>query len=397
MQNGAKMEKRPLSGSMDKKVTGGHYVNVIVLRPFGRGLPRFRKFTHVEEVYRVPVQRGCRRIRRSRPCASRLNRRHRPPPPAILNPRFRGRATTGDPSRQSLPGSRAPVHPKGDGFGAPRTGGQSILQDRFQPSREEVTFVDIDAWGKQNQLIAQYLRKEIPVRGGRLKLDQWDDKTSGRSRSAIPCGHGTSSFWADAPKGVPTSVPSRPLAPASLRLPLPAGFRCRRSSPEEDDVPFLIFPYRPLSIASIYARNPKSSSSKANVVAWAARSDHVAGLRRIRPVFLIPQGLPLPVTQGQQRSGLRTSASAAPSVKPRSSAERGSREPVRRDPDPRGQDAGDDGKVFGSITSGSHRGRDSRRSSACPSTSGRSIWKPIHALANTRSNCGLHADVRAAV
>jgi len=52
--------------------------------------------------------------------------------------------------------------------------------------REEVTFVDIDAWGKQAETIAQHCKKGRPLFvEGRLKLDQWDDKTTGQKRSAL--------------------------------------------------------------------------------------------------------------------------------------------------------------------------------------------------------------------
>src|SRR5262245_30948462 len=52
--------------------------------------------------------------------------------------------------------------------------------------KEEVTFVDVDAWGQQAETIAQYLRKGRPILlEGRLKLDQWDDKQSGQKRSAL--------------------------------------------------------------------------------------------------------------------------------------------------------------------------------------------------------------------
>jgi len=40
-------------------------------------------------------------------------------------------------------------------------------------TKEEVTFLDVDAWGKQAELIAQYLRKGNPLFvEGRLRLDK---------------------------------------------------------------------------------------------------------------------------------------------------------------------------------------------------------------------------------
>ncbi|HYF51781.1 MAG TPA: single-stranded DNA-binding protein [Planctomycetota bacterium] len=52
--------------------------------------------------------------------------------------------------------------------------------------REEVTFVDIEVWGKQAEVANQYLSKGRPVFiEGRLKLDQWDDKQTGQKRSKL--------------------------------------------------------------------------------------------------------------------------------------------------------------------------------------------------------------------
>jgi len=52
--------------------------------------------------------------------------------------------------------------------------------------KEEVTFVDVDAFGKQAETIGQYLRKGRPLLvEGRLKLDQWDDKQTGQKRSRL--------------------------------------------------------------------------------------------------------------------------------------------------------------------------------------------------------------------
>jgi single-strand DNA-binding protein len=52
--------------------------------------------------------------------------------------------------------------------------------------REEVTFVDCELWGKTAELAGQYLSKGRSVFfEGRLKLDTWDDKTTGAKRSKM--------------------------------------------------------------------------------------------------------------------------------------------------------------------------------------------------------------------
>lgn len=53
-------------------------------------------------------------------------------------------------------------------------------------SREEVTFVDIEAWGKQGETIAKYCTKGRPLFvEGRLKLDTWEDKNTKEKRSKM--------------------------------------------------------------------------------------------------------------------------------------------------------------------------------------------------------------------
>ena len=50
--------------------------------------------------------------------------------------------------------------------------------------REEVTFVDCTAWGKQADVINQWMTKGKPIFiQGRLKLDTWEDKNGGGKRS----------------------------------------------------------------------------------------------------------------------------------------------------------------------------------------------------------------------
>ena len=51
---------------------------------------------------------------------------------------------------------------------------------------EEVTFVDVSAWGKTAENAAQYLSKGSAVFiEGRLKLDQWQDAKTGEPRSKL--------------------------------------------------------------------------------------------------------------------------------------------------------------------------------------------------------------------
>ncbi|MGQ0629202.1 MAG: single-stranded DNA-binding protein [Phycisphaerales bacterium] len=52
--------------------------------------------------------------------------------------------------------------------------------------KEEVTFVDCEAWGKQAEVMKQYLTKGRAVFvQGRLKLDTWKDKNDGSNRSKL--------------------------------------------------------------------------------------------------------------------------------------------------------------------------------------------------------------------
>jgi single-strand DNA-binding protein len=52
--------------------------------------------------------------------------------------------------------------------------------------REEVTFVDCEAWGRTAEVMSQYLGKGRAVFiEGRLKLDQWEDKNGGGKRSKL--------------------------------------------------------------------------------------------------------------------------------------------------------------------------------------------------------------------
>ena len=52
--------------------------------------------------------------------------------------------------------------------------------------REEVTFIDLEAFGRTAEIIGEYFKKGKPIFiDGRLKLDQWDDKTTGKKMSKL--------------------------------------------------------------------------------------------------------------------------------------------------------------------------------------------------------------------
>jgi single-strand DNA-binding protein len=60
------------------------------------------------------------------------------------------------------------------------------FKDESGATRDETTFVDIEAWGKQGELVSKYLTKgSLAMVEGRLKLDQWEDKQSGQKRSKL--------------------------------------------------------------------------------------------------------------------------------------------------------------------------------------------------------------------
>ena len=52
--------------------------------------------------------------------------------------------------------------------------------------REETCFIDCTAFGKQAEVLSQYVTKGRPLFvEGRLKYDQWDDKNGGGKRSKV--------------------------------------------------------------------------------------------------------------------------------------------------------------------------------------------------------------------
>ncbi len=106
--------------------------------------------------------------------------------------------------------------------------------------KEEVTFVDVDIFGRTAENVAQYMKKGRPILiEGRLRLDQWDDKQTGQKRSKLGVVGETVQFL-----GSPTGgggeggggeAPRRPSAPSA---PAPSPTAEPDMPPQDDDVPF---------------------------------------------------------------------------------------------------------------------------------------------------------------
>ena len=107
--------------------------------------------------------------------------------------------------------------------------------------KEEVTFIDIDAFGRQAEVISQYMKKGRPLLiEGRLKLDQWDDKQTGQKKSRLGVILESFSFLDSGGRGGEDGAPAparapRPAQPAASGAP---ASDADAQPPSEDDVPF---------------------------------------------------------------------------------------------------------------------------------------------------------------
>jgi single-strand DNA-binding protein len=125
-----------------------------------------------------------------------------------------------------------------------------------QEMKEEVTFVDVQAWGITAENVGQYKRKGEPVLiEGRLKLETWEDKQTRQNRSKLIVVAEKISFLPSAQDGsgghdqepsqrqpparpqssgrYPSARPQSRPAVGSPQEQFPGDF-----PPEEDDVPF---------------------------------------------------------------------------------------------------------------------------------------------------------------
>ena len=112
-------------------------------------------------------------------------------------------------------------------------------------TKEEVTFVDIDAFGRHEEVIGQYFKKGRPILvERRLKLDQWEDKNTHQKQSKLKVVLESFSFLdstrteGGAPGGDyqrPRSQAAQAPRPAAAPAPPPVE---EPPAPSEDDVPF---------------------------------------------------------------------------------------------------------------------------------------------------------------
>lgn len=59
-------------------------------------------------------------------------------------------------------------------------------KDESGQQKEEVAFIDCDAFGRTAENIGQYFKKGSPIYvEGRLRLETWDDKATGAKRSKL--------------------------------------------------------------------------------------------------------------------------------------------------------------------------------------------------------------------
>ena len=120
-----------------------------------------------------------------------------------------------------------------------------VWRNEAGETKEEVTFVDVDVFGRTAENVGQYMRKGRPILiEGRLRLDQWDDKQTGQKRSKLgvvaetvqflgsPTGGGNAGGEAgEAPRRAPAAASSS--APSAA-----AESEAEAPPPEHDDVPF---------------------------------------------------------------------------------------------------------------------------------------------------------------
>ena len=104
-------------------------------------------------------------------------------------------------------------------------------------TKEDVLFIDVEAFSRQAETIGQYLKKGSPILvEGRLRMDTWDDKQTNQKRTKILVTAENVRFLGSGQSregGVPAAARiKQPAAPPA------AAPEAVEEPPPEDDVPF---------------------------------------------------------------------------------------------------------------------------------------------------------------
>ena len=204
-----KMDKKAFARVADKRHSSGFYANVIFA-----GTP-----TIVAQLTeQVLAERG------SFPRAVHAGRRNRSPrsnSPQIFMASFNKVILVGNLTRD--PELR--YTPKGTAIAKIGLAVNRVWTNEAGEKKEEVTFVDVDVFGRTAENVGQYMRKGRPILiEGRLKLDQWDDKQTGQKRSKLGVVAETVQFLGSAPGAGEGGAPAAPRPPRPAAAPsAPAG------------------------------------------------------------------------------------------------------------------------------------------------------------------------------
>ncbi|NJM37831.1 MAG: single-stranded DNA-binding protein [Akkermansiaceae bacterium] len=116
-----------------------------------------------------------------------------------------------------------------------------VWKDDSGQKQEDTTFVEVTLWGRQAELAQQYLTKGRPVYiEGRLQLDSWDDKETGKKRSKIRVIAENMQFLGGGSSGSPGDRSSQTSRPAAQNYSSPQGATAATADEyqEDDDIPF---------------------------------------------------------------------------------------------------------------------------------------------------------------
>ena len=150
------------------------------------------------------------------------------------------------------------VTPRGTSVCTFTVANNSTWTDSEGQPREEVCFLDVEAWGRTGETIAKHFSRGSPIIvWGKLKYDTWDDKQSGQKRSKHRlkvmwpaggfdfCGRVGAGGDAGAPREEPpgdghvtTANDSTQTEPPAARPAPPPRHPATRPTDTDDDVPF---------------------------------------------------------------------------------------------------------------------------------------------------------------